>query len=197
MRWLILMAMVAAGLAPAHAGDPPVLVVDRIAAVVDETPILESTVVARLAIGGDASPGRAAVMNELIEESLVAAEARRLSVTVTPAEVDRAMAAVKHSNGLDDAALAEAVTQQGYTLAGYREAITRQLLKYRLMNFVLLGRTQVADAEIEARYRELGEKRPLAEVREELRQSIYQDKVGVETARWLAALRQAAYVEIR
>lgn len=197
MRCLILMAAVVAGAAPAHAGDPPVLVVERIAAVVDETPILESTVAARLAVGGDGSPGRAAVLNELIEESLIAAEARRRSVTITPDEVERAMAEIKRAHGLDDAALAEAVTQQGYTLDGYREGIFRQLLKYRLINIVLLGRTLVTDAEIENRHRTLGMKQPLAQAREELREAIYQDEVAAETRRWLAALRQAAYVELR
>lgn len=197
MRALLSIVLIAAGAAPVHAGDPPVLVVERIAAVVGETPILESAVRARLAVGGEATPGRAAVLNELIEEALITAEASRLSVTVPPEDVERALAEIKRSNGLDDAAFAAAMQAQGYDLASYREAIARQILKYRVVNVAVLGRSQVSEAEIETRYRQLGEQRPLEQIRDEIRTAVFQDKFAAASALWLAELRHAAYVEIR
>ena len=180
----------------AHA-DPPVLLVERIAAIVGTEAILESEVAARVAVGGDASPGRAAVLQQLIDARLVAAEAHRKSVQVSAAEVDQAIARIKAQNGLDDDALSKALAEQGYTMEAYRGEIAAQLLQYRVFITWISGRLRVTDAEIEHLYRERGETRPLAEVRDELYEQLYAAKTATEMTRWLAGLRAATYVELR
>jgi peptidyl-prolyl cis-trans isomerase SurA len=198
MRWVIGLAVsLALGVGAARADGPSVLVVERIAAVVGRTPILESQVAARQSVGGAASPGRAAVLEQLIEEQLIALETKRLGITLGPDDVDRAVARVKSNNGLTDAQFAEALVAQGYSMEAYRSELAAQIIRYRTFNAVASGRVQVTDAEIEALNRERGGGKLSAEQREALRTELYEAKFAVEMTAWLRELRAQTFVEVR
>jgi parvulin-like peptidyl-prolyl isomerase len=134
MRALLLLVALAVGLSPATArsGDRAStgagargVVVERVALVVNGQPVFAS----QLARRPEA---------ELIDEVLVLAWAGEVAASLQPDDVDRAIDQIKTANGIDDAGLAVALTEQGYTLADYREELGRQILRLRIEQLLVL-----------------------------------------------------------
>ena len=126
MRLLLFSLLLAAPLARAQA-----VAVDRIVASVDTRAITRSMVDERVKQG---ITNRVEARDALIEEALIALDAERLGLSITDAEVDRALHEIAQSNNLTEAQLYDALKQQGYELASYREALRTQL---RSMRWVL------------------------------------------------------------
>jgi peptidyl-prolyl cis-trans isomerase SurA len=125
---------------------------------------------ANMARGGT----RAQVLDELIAIELAVQAARAAHLTVNPAEVDYALGEIKRQNHLaDDAALANLLAQQHYTLARYRVSLERELLKLHAIN-ALVAPSVAANPDPQARRAELDAK----------------------AAAWIAQLRANAVVEI-
>lgn len=135
MRRLLLVA--ALGLlwpASAHA-EPRGVVIDRVVLVVNDEPVFESEVARRAERAGIS---RARAIDELIDEALLLAVARRLDVTVSAEEVEAAIDEIKASNQIDDAQLEAALVAAHTTLDEYRQDVAHQILLLRTQNLLAL-----------------------------------------------------------
>ncbi|WP_199350908.1 peptidylprolyl isomerase [Haliangium ochraceum] len=142
------------------------LVLDRVAAVVNDSVILTSELDARLAplTAGLANINdererarrgeqlRSQQLDEMISEELVVQEARKSKLNVDDKEVSAALAEIKQQNGLDDTQLAAALAQQGYSMQAYRKEVERQLLHRRAINMLVRPRVTVTDEDVRVRY---------------------------------------------
>ncbi|HWN71249.1 MAG TPA: SurA N-terminal domain-containing protein, partial [Haliangium sp.] len=106
------------------------LVLDRVAAVVNGSVILESELETRmlpLLAGLDSIDDRAErerrqakirtqMLDDMISEELVVQAAREAKLEVEPKEVTAALEEIKNQNGLDNTQLEAALAQQGFTV---------------------------------------------------------------------------------
>jgi peptidyl-prolyl cis-trans isomerase SurA len=141
-------------------------VVDRVVAVVNETVVLESELRTRLTpVVGDVQgiadarerkrrfeKLRTQMLDEMVNEELIVQAAEEARIEIETAEVDAAVDEIKKQNNIDDAGLAAALDQQGYTLASYKQDLRRQLLRLRAVNQLVRPRVTVTDEDIKARY---------------------------------------------
>ncbi|MDC0711241.1 peptidylprolyl isomerase [Stigmatella sp. ncwal1] len=141
--------------------------VDRVAAVVNRDIITLSEVnqraapeLARLAGEKDArrrADQRAQILKQsldvLIAEKLIESEIRELGMTVTPSEVDEAMADVRKQNGVEAPEQFEQLLQrEGYTLKSYREFLGKQIARGRLMQMKVGPKVKVSEEDLKAAY---------------------------------------------
>ena len=94
------------------------------------------------------------IVDQLIDEMLVAQEADRLGIEVTPKELDMAMKDVIDRNQLTYAQLEEALAEDGMTLEEYKKELTKQMKKMRLMDQEVRSKVQVSKKEIDKYYEE-------------------------------------------
>ncbi|MFO0601356.1 MAG: SurA N-terminal domain-containing protein [Myxococcaceae bacterium] len=118
-------------------------VIDRVAVVVDDHPILRSQVEERLKADGaraeqDQQTALAKARMGLVDDWLIARDAKR-DVTIDDAQVESALNEVGKSNQIDRAQLEAAVKAQGLTMPLYREMLRTQLLQ---MRWVMLRQAQ-------------------------------------------------------
>jgi parvulin-like peptidyl-prolyl isomerase len=95
---------------------------------------------------------RTQMLDDMISEELVVQAARDAKLEVEPKEVTAALDEIKQQNNLDDAQLAAALAQQGYTVQTYRKEVERQLLHLRAVNMLVRPRVTVTDEDVRARY---------------------------------------------
>jgi peptidyl-prolyl cis-trans isomerase SurA len=141
--------------------------VDRVAAVVNRDIIALSEVeqraapeLARVAQVSDPrkrAEARAQVMKQaldvLIGEKLLEAEIRELGLTATSAEVEETLADVRRQNNVSDPAQFEQMLQrEGFTLAGYRDFLQKQIARSRLMQMKVAPKVKVAEEDLKAAY---------------------------------------------
>jgi len=94
------------------------------------------------------------IVDQLIDEMLVAQEADRLGIEVTPKEINMAMRDVKERNQLTEAQFEEALAEDGMTLEDYKSELTKQMKKMRLMDQEIKAKVQVSKKEIDKYYQE-------------------------------------------
>jgi peptidyl-prolyl cis-trans isomerase SurA len=98
------------------------------AILVNDVPISNYDINARAALlrlqGGASSQAE----EELIDEALQRAEARRLGISVTQAELDQALQTIASRSGLSVSQLGQALSQRGVDLATLRDSIEAQML---------------------------------------------------------------------
>ncbi len=98
------------------------------AILVNDVPISNYDINARAALlrlqGGSSSQAE----EELIDEALQRAEARRLGISVTQAELDQALQTIASRSGLSVSQLGQALGQRGVDLATLRDSIEAQIL---------------------------------------------------------------------
>jgi len=142
------------------------LVVDKVVAVVNDTIVLDSELRARLAplaadVQGIADPKErrrrmdklsSQMLDEMINEELIVQAAEEARIEIEASEVDAAIDEIKKQNQLDDAGLAAALQQQGYSLSAYKQDLRRQLLRLRAVNQLVRPRVNVTDEDVRARY---------------------------------------------
>lgn len=141
--------------------------VDRVAAVVNRDIITLSEVNQRAApelarLAGEKDPRRRAdaraqmmkqALDVLIAEKLIEAEIRELGMTVSPSEVDEAMADVRKQNGMETQEQFEELLQrEGYTLKSYREFLGKQIARGRLMQMKVGPKVKVSEEDLKAAY---------------------------------------------
>ena len=156
------------------------VVIERVAAVVNDSIILESEVVQRAApllgeldrITDPAERQRQwnalqrQVLGEMIDEELVLAAADEAKLEVGDEEVNRALDEVKRQNKLTDKQLEQALAGQGYTIPEYRKDVRRQILRLRAINVLVRPRVSITDDEVRASYDRLtGQSAAVSEVR--------------------------------
>lgn len=141
-------------------------VIERVVAVVNEKAIFLSELRRRAAPFLDRimqAPSQAQQMaaieqlygelvERMIQEELFIQAAERMSVSVTRAEVDRAIRNVQQQSGLADAQFWEAVAAQGFTETQYRSDVRRQLLRLKVLNQRARGRVNITETQVRERY---------------------------------------------
>jgi peptidyl-prolyl cis-trans isomerase SurA len=92
------------------------------------------------------------LLERMVEEELFIQAADRMQVSVSRAEVDRAIANVQRQSGLADAQFWEAVRAQGFTPDQYRGDVRRQLLRLKVLNTRARGRVNITEEQVRERY---------------------------------------------
>src|SRR5690606_12590618 len=133
--------------APAASAWPPPRgeVIDRVMAVVNDEPVTyfelrraSAPFVAkamtearsREELTGKIWQVQREVLDNLMNDILVYAEAKKLSLTVTPEKIDQHMERIKSTNSWTDEDLAEQLAKLGYaSIADYRRNVEREMLK--------------------------------------------------------------------
>jgi len=163
----LILTVVGVGLFPLTARGE---LVDRIAAVVDAEPILESEVDeavwlyrAQMGISPDDTTGlrafRRQVLDQLIDEKLLVAKAQREGMTIGTKELstslDWAVQEMRSSFGSEDA-FRDALEREGLTVQSlkdrYRKTVRQQLLARRVMEIDLQSKVRVEPGEVLAFY---------------------------------------------
>ncbi len=195
---------------PATPGKPNL--VDRVLAVVDEDPILQSDVdrVVRLGLqapnpGEGAEAFRKRVLGSLIEDRLRWHEVDRFGFTEVPVELVEAEVTKIQKGFPDDRAFQKALADAGLTLQGLRQRMTQQLLIVTYVDERLGPQAQIANDEIEKYYQSVlvpeMKKRgqpapPREEVRDQIREVLKQKKLTAALAKWTEELRGKADIVI-
>lgn len=167
-------------------------------------------------------PFRYNVLNALIERKLLMAQAEELDVNVevSEAEIDENYNNILEQNEMTDEELAEALSEQGYTIGDLREDIKGSIEDNKTINQTIdqgIGEIEVSEEEIEELYQqkypesedaeaesdsesenaEAEDERPeMAEVRDDLEQEIRSQKRNEATNNWLAELKENAEITV-
>ncbi len=183
----------------------PAILVDRIVALVDETPVFESDLTAAAALEPIATPEtqneqqyRRRLLDQLIDERLRYAAVRRHGFEELDLEkIDQQVEILAERFGGSES-LTKALQEAAMDQRLLREMVARQLAVWDFVENRLGARVLVDLDEIEAYYRgefsdhlgSLGEPiPPLREVREKIRELLYQRQLTEEVDRWTAELR--------
>lgn len=141
-------------------------VVERVVAVVNDDAIFLSELRRRSApyleraMSAPSEAGRMAAIEELyretldrmVQEELFIQAADDMQVSVSSAEVDRAISNVQTQAGLSDTAFWQAVAQQGFSRTQYRSDVQRQLLRLKVLNRRARDRVNITEEQVRARY---------------------------------------------
>lgn len=92
------------------------------------------------------------VLDRMITEELFIQAAEENQVTVSRAEVDRAILNVRGQAGLDEAQFWQAVAAQGFTPEQYRGDVRRQLLRLKVLNNRARGRVNITETQVRAQF---------------------------------------------
>lgn len=186
------------------------MVVDRIVALVDEAPVFESDLQVAEALGTIApEPGearedyRSRLLDRLIDERLRYAAVRRQGYEqLHLPDIERQISVLgERFGGIEE--LRSVLSESGMDIDLLREMLARQLVVWNFVESRLGARVFVDLEEIEAYYEgefserllEAGEPvPPLRQVREGIREVLYQRKLNQELERWTAELRFRADV---
>jgi peptidyl-prolyl cis-trans isomerase SurA len=97
---------------------------------------------------------RSRVLDDMVAEKLIAAEAKALGIGVGDREIDTDIARIKKENNLTDAQLAQQMAQQGIDEKGLREYLRKQATRRKVLEVRVTPRVVIADAEVRAYYEE-------------------------------------------
>lgn len=174
MRALLIALM----LVPTVAGAQPAakkpaksrkVVVERVVAVVNDAIILSSELDARMMpVRQEANQIADAkererrlakltgqILDDMINEELIVQAAQAAKIEVDADEVKAALNEIKTQNKLDDQQLAQALLAQGYTVAGYKAELRRQILRLRAVNTLVSPKVVVTEEDVRAKYDQL------------------------------------------
>jgi hypothetical protein len=185
---------------------------DRVLAVVDEDPILASDVERAIRLGLEQpQPGetderfRRRVLDALIDQRLQFHEVDRFNFEQVPVDDIQKRVAEIRSRFPDEASFQKALKEVGLDLKGLRQLVARQLLVVTYVDERLGSRVFVEPDDISRYYRDVltpeMRKRgqmppPLDDVREDIRETLKQQKMTQEMGRWTRELRDKADVVV-
>lgn len=142
-------------------------VIERIVAVVNGDPLLLSELRTRAApflarVMQAPEMQRMALMQQLygdlltqlIDERLLEQESRKLSISITSTDVERAITNVQRQSGLKDAEFWEAVRGQGFQPEQYKSDVRRQLVRLKVINQKVRSRINITEDDVRRRYDE-------------------------------------------
>ncbi|MDI1484196.1 SurA N-terminal domain-containing protein [Polyangium sp. y55x31] len=151
--FLLAFGAMVAGSTPVRAEPVRRVVVDRIVAVVDREVITlvelrrrAAPLLRKLASVDEASRTMAEthmyrdLVNQMVEERLIARRARMSSIVVTASEIDAALDSLAQANHLSREALLVEVRAAGVSEADYRDDLRRQLLLFKCLRLHLAGK---------------------------------------------------------
>jgi hypothetical protein len=184
---------------------------DRIVAVVDGDPILESDLERALALGTVERPPvesaaltRRRVLDGLIAQRLRVHAVERFGFEQVPVERIAEQVEAIRSRFASDEEFRRRLAALGMGLEGLEQMVARQLQVMVYVDELLGARVFVGLEEIEAHYRRVlapqleraGEPvPPLPEVAEEIRELLRQQRLDQELERWTAEIRRQAVVQ--
>lgn len=185
---------------------------DRALAVVDEDPILASDVERAIKLGLEQpKPGEAdaqfrrRVLDGLIDQRVQFHEIDRFNFEQVPVEEIQKRVAEIRSHFPDEASFQKSLKEVGLDLKGLRQLVTRQLLVLTYVDERLGSRVFVSPDDINRYYRDVltpemrkqgQQPPPPEEVREEIRETLKQQKLTQELASWTRELREKADVVV-
>ncbi len=143
-------------------------VVNRIVATIDGEPVTLFELHAfadqmrQRAAGGVAGAGAdaqvpaddRAMLDELVLDKILHKQIQEQGVAATDQQVDAYIASIKERNKLDDAALRQALAQQGLTWEQYRAQVRSDIERAALINKEIRNKVNVSPEEIERYYKE-------------------------------------------
>ncbi|HYU35450.1 MAG TPA: SurA N-terminal domain-containing protein [Thermoanaerobaculia bacterium] len=195
---------------PSAAQEPQLR--DRVLAVVDEDPILQSDLDRVVALGlAQSKPGedptvfRRRVLDQLIEERLRFHEMDRFGFEQVPVEDVDAHVAEIRARFKDDAALQKALKEQGMTLKDLRQLVARQLMVLAYVDEQLGPRVFVSLDDINNYYRTVltpqmqkqGQQvPPVEDVRDQIRAVLREQRLNEAIGKWTEELRRKADVQV-
>lgn len=169
LRALVLSGLVGAALLPATTSHAQTEVVDRIVARVNDGIVTLSDIARTLPIyiqvvGVDpgllrTEEGRAAVardvMNRLIEDRLILADARTRGLALTDGEVDAYLAQQRERLGVTEQAFRAELERQGLFFEDFREFIRGHITRQRMMQLDVGARVEITAQQLDAAIAEM------------------------------------------
>lgn len=138
--------------------------------------------------------GGSSVLESLIDRSLVTQEAKRQKVVISQETVDVEIKRIEKLLSDQGVTLDEALAMQGQKRADFEEEIKVQ----KTVESILSQRINISDGDLEAYYKEnkdvLYKDKSLEDVKEEIRQSVYQQRLQEEYQKWIQDLRAKAKI---
>jgi peptidyl-prolyl cis-trans isomerase SurA len=207
----LLACLSSAHAAPAASPAPSELTLrDRIVAVVDGDPILQSDIDRALVLTAPARTAgesdrdqRRRTLDGLIEERLRIHEVERYGFEQVPVEMITKQVDMIRGRFPSDEAFRANLASLGLTLEGLQQLVAQQLQVYVYVDELLGARVFVGLEEIGAYYQRTLVPQlqasgkpvpPLDEVREQIREVLRQQRLNEELASWTAELRRRADV---
>jgi peptidyl-prolyl cis-trans isomerase SurA len=93
------------------------------------------------------------MLEALIDRKLAKAEAKRRGITVAPKELEEALGRFKQRNNIpDDETLAKALANQGLSLKEFKQQISDQMIRDRLLAVAVGTKISVSDADVQRFY---------------------------------------------
>ena len=185
---------------------------DRVLAVVDEDPILASDVERVIRLGlGQPQPGesderfRRRVLEDLIDERLRFHEVDRFNFEQVPVDDIQKRVAEIRARYPDEAAFKKALKDVGLDEKGLRQLVARQLLVLTYVDEQLGTNVFVEPDEINRYYRDVltpemrkrgQQPPPVEDLHEDIRETLKQQKMTQEMARWTRDLRNKADIVV-
>lgn len=96
---------------------------------------------------------RQELLSRMIEETLVQQRIKALNLKVSAEEIETALLDVQQKNQLTRSALEAAVAAQGLTFDAYRDNLSKQILRYKLIGEEVRSQVDVPEREIVEYYR--------------------------------------------
>ncbi len=95
------------------------------------------------------------LLTQLIDERLLEQEARKLSVSVSATDVERAIDNVRRQSGMEADAFWQAVEGQGFTQEQYKGDVRRQLLRLKVVNQKVRSRINITEEDVRRKYEQM------------------------------------------
>jgi len=153
---IFIMSLTAAFTGPLHEIYAEEILIDSVVASVNGEPITLRDIESRLGRASQVSLTQLRnssdarfVLDQLIQEQLVRAEAEQRQVEVTQLEVDRYINEVMSRNNLSEEGLKEALAREDRTIDEYRAQIEMDILQTKLASAIFRGGVTVSDQEVE------------------------------------------------
>jgi len=186
--WLVvvLLASEPGGAGASAQARPSAQRIDGLAAVVDGVPIFRSSLAQRARPYVAQERAKRAltaeeegklereVLEQMIEETLIAVDAGRIGLTATEAELAGAIAMVKELNGFDGTRLEAEVQKSGLSFLEYEDFLRHQILEQKWLLFHTTGMDPYLFAD----------------------EASHQAAYAAERRRLLAGLRERGFVEV-
>lgn len=153
--WLALGGTAAFGAAPAE--TPKAVVIDRIAAVVNDQVITLSEVDGQIpppvpTAPDDRAKARRDTLDRLIEAALISQEADRANITVSDQEVNAEIEAVREREKLSQDDLVRALAAEGLTFDEYRVRLKDNIRRAKAVSRLVRGSLSIPDSRLKAYY---------------------------------------------
>lgn len=103
---------------------------------------------------GETEALRQKALDSLIEESLIRQQAEKLGVEVTEKEIESAIRDIRQQNDLTEKQLESALQAQGISMQEYRQGLSEQIIRYKVMGREMRDSNDVTSQDIRDYFRE-------------------------------------------